>query len=212
MAPHCITMLLTPDHGERAKGKPEAPKAQTPHYCTGPKPCQQFTHSTQRVQDSPSVNKKTTALRVPDTCPTPQGTGGHVARPLPRDSEVPRPAGSGPPTIRILKPIRHHILRSAGRIDGFRCRATSDRFFDPISNLRQISNINTQPHAKRELDRSYLSIGKIDRSEKSTDFRVDCRFFDFSIFFNFFFAVFAYDPLADFCAVFLQTPDFAIDL
>ena len=39
MAPYCITMLLTPDYGERAKGKPEAPKAQTPYYCTGPKPC-----------------------------------------------------------------------------------------------------------------------------------------------------------------------------
>ena len=34
MAPYCITMLLTPDYGERAKGKPEAPKAQTPYYCT----------------------------------------------------------------------------------------------------------------------------------------------------------------------------------
>ena len=35
MAPYCITMLLTPDYGETAKGKPEAPKAQTPHHCTG---------------------------------------------------------------------------------------------------------------------------------------------------------------------------------
>ena len=56
-APYCITMQLTPDYGRRAKGKPEAPKAQTPHYCTGQRPCEQITHSTQRVQGSPFNNR-----------------------------------------------------------------------------------------------------------------------------------------------------------
>ena len=35
MAPFCIKMLLTLDYGGRTKGKPKAPKVQTPHYCTG---------------------------------------------------------------------------------------------------------------------------------------------------------------------------------
>ena len=35
MAPYCITMLLTTDYGGRTKGRPKAPKVQTPHYCTG---------------------------------------------------------------------------------------------------------------------------------------------------------------------------------
>ena len=79
MAPYCITMLLTLDYGETAKGKPEAPKAQTPYYCTGQSRASSSENSTQRVQDSPSVNKKTPALRAPDS--KLQGEKGGAHRP-----------------------------------------------------------------------------------------------------------------------------------
>ena len=104
-APYCITMLLTLDYGETAKGKPEAPKAQTPYYCTGQSRASSSENSTQRVQYSPSVNKKTPALRAPASKLHGE-KGGHVARPVPKDSEWPEPSGWCPPTIRILKPNR----------------------------------------------------------------------------------------------------------
>ena len=55
---YCISMQLTLDYGERSKGMPKAPKAQTPHHCTGQRPCKQFSHSTQRVQGSPFTNRR----------------------------------------------------------------------------------------------------------------------------------------------------------
>ena len=55
---YCISMQLTLDYGERSKGMPKAPKAQTPHHCTGQRPCEQFSHSTQRVQGSPFTNRR----------------------------------------------------------------------------------------------------------------------------------------------------------
>ena len=131
MAPYCITMLLTPDYGERAKGKPEAPKAQTPYYCIRPKPCEQFTHSTQRVQNSPSVNKRTAAHRIPDHL-APRVQEGTSPDPSQGNSEVPGPSGSGPPTISILKPIRRHISVFPIRIDVLRCRATTGDDRSPI--------------------------------------------------------------------------------
>ena len=55
---YCISMQLTLDYRERAKSMPKAPKAQTPHHCTGQRPCKQFSHSTQRVQGSPFTNRR----------------------------------------------------------------------------------------------------------------------------------------------------------
>ena len=55
---YCISMQLTLDYGGRTKGMPKAPKAQTPHHCTGQRPCEQFSHSTQRVQGSPFTNRR----------------------------------------------------------------------------------------------------------------------------------------------------------
>ena len=55
---YCISMQLTLDYRERTKGQPKAPKAQTLHHCTGQRPCEQFFHSTQRVQGSPFTNRR----------------------------------------------------------------------------------------------------------------------------------------------------------
>ena len=51
------------------------------------RPCEQVVNSTQRVQDSPFVNKKTPALKGPSLNSNPRGDGEHVARPVPRDLE-----------------------------------------------------------------------------------------------------------------------------
>lgn len=80
-APYCIKMLLTTDYGERAKGKPKGTQSPDSTPLHWPKPCEQFTHSTQRVQDSPFTNKRTPrrTLILQDS----KGAGGqhHPTRP-----------------------------------------------------------------------------------------------------------------------------------
>jgi hypothetical protein len=93
MAPYCITMLLTPDYGEGAKGKPEAPKARTPHYCTGQSRASRLVNNTQRVQDSPFDNKKTPMLGPGPTSPEGEGQAHRPTRPS--GLGVTRATGSG---------------------------------------------------------------------------------------------------------------------
>ena len=121
-APYCITMLLTPDYGERAKGKPEAPKAQTPHHCTS-RSCASSSETAARGYKIPHPTTEGPRTREPRAI---RGWGGigHIAQ-IPD----PNPDGPvlrrGPPTIRILKPnrpINSHFFSVAVTS---RCRAAT---------------------------------------------------------------------------------------
>ena len=88
MAPYCIQMLLTLDYGGRVKEKPERPPKPKLHTTAlAGSRASRFINSTQRVQYSPFVNKKTPALRGPSLNSNPRGDGEHVAQPVPRDLE-----------------------------------------------------------------------------------------------------------------------------
>ena len=123
MAPYCITMLLTPDYGEGAKGKPEAPKARTPHYCTGQSRASRLVNNTQRVQDSPFDNKKTPMLGPGPTSPEGEGQAHRPTRPS--GLGVTGATGRGPPTIRILKPIRSQNSEIPIRVVTSGCTAST---------------------------------------------------------------------------------------
>ena len=45
--------------GKELRASQRRPKPNSPHYCTDQRPCEQITHSTQRVQSSPFNNKRT---------------------------------------------------------------------------------------------------------------------------------------------------------
>ena len=128
MAPFCITMLLTPDYGERAKGKPEAPKAQTPYYCTG------------RGRASSSLTAPKgykiphLSTRGPGCTQDPglrsRGYRGARRPTPPKGRGVTRAFGTSPPTVRILKPIRPSKTTYAIDFDFCRCRVSTTSTFD----------------------------------------------------------------------------------
>lgn len=45
--------------GKELRASQRRPKPNSPHYCTDQRPCEQITHSTQRVQSSPFYNRRT---------------------------------------------------------------------------------------------------------------------------------------------------------
>ena len=76
MAPNCIKMLLTPDYGETAKGKPEAPKAQTPYYCTGQGRASSFLTAPKGYNIPHPWTRKPLHSRAPVSTPKPKGWWG----------------------------------------------------------------------------------------------------------------------------------------
>ena len=95
-APYCITMLLTPDYRERAKGKPEAPKAQTLYYCTG-RSRASSSETAPKGYKIPHLSTRRPLHSGPRVHSDPRGTAGHVVRHLPKDSRVTGACRQGSP-------------------------------------------------------------------------------------------------------------------
>ena len=161
-------MLLTTDYGGRTKGRPKAPKAQTPHYCTGQSRASRLVNNTQRVQDSPFDNKKTPMLGPGPTSPEGEGQAHRPTRPS--GLGVTGATGRGPPTIRILKPIRSHNSEIPIRIVTSRCRAATRPVPARMLRVHNVVQINTLPHAKPGPDR--LDLRHRDRARSGFPIRI----------------------------------------